>query len=143
MQRSSWPALVTVLATIGALANVSCQSGVAIVVGDHSGTRLADGRVQIDLEVIGAEQGGRSVGPYCASVHWFNFGTNFDLVPKALTYAASIDRVVACSDGHDLGDGDHRVFRLVSTRTDIPVNAPMRLQASAGDEIDAKETGSP
>ncbi len=125
------------------LACAGCDRSAAVVLGDHHGSRV-DGRVQIDLEVIGSEQGGGSVGPYCVSAHWFPFGTNFDFVGAALTYAGSVDHVVACSDGHELEDGSRRTFRLVSTRTDIAPASPMRLQVSFGDdEIATKDTGSP
>jgi|GEM_PF-3108199 len=125
------------------------NNGADIVFGDFSASRTADGRVSVDMEVIGSEGGGRAVGDFCVSATWFSPGTELTFVPVASSYSGdsrTLDSVLQCTvgDGVDpLRDGDHRTFRLVSNRTDIPVGVPLRIQAMMGGVTDNKDWTSP
>lgn len=122
-----------VLALLGALA---CDRGAGFEILDVHTSRAPDGRVVADIAIEGVEQGGGDVGPYCVSVHWFNFGFGSQTEPT-IVYAGAIDKVEQCDA--DLSDGDLRTYRLISNRTDLAPGQPARVQVRFARSITTKQ----
>jgi hypothetical protein len=123
-------ALATLLlSAAAALGLLACDQGATVLVLDARPSRAADRRVVVDVQLEAVEPGGRNVGWYCVSIHWFNFG--FDpATPPAGRYVGELDFLEQCAD--DLRDGDQRTFRLVSHNTDLVKGMPARVQVRRG-----------
>jgi len=131
------PGIAPLLACVAA-----CQHPAAVVVDDASPSRTADGHVQVDVLVTGAEEGGGFVGHYCVAVHWLGpiDGNTADPAPS---YYGELDSVTQCEGG--LGDGDRRAFRFVSNRVgaDLTPNTTLRAQASVGSTFEKLDVNNP
>lgn len=144
--RSPRALLAPVLALASSVPIAGCFDGAAANIDDVAIVRLPDGRVQVDIEVVGAEQGGGAVGGYCVYAYWFAPGLDLNAVPADITYFGPLDVASACADdaqGEPLRDGDRRRYRLVSRRFDLPARAPMRLQVSLGENYDIENELAP
>lgn len=136
------PGLLLAASTLG----TGCFDSAAANLGDHTIVRLPDGRVQVDLDVIGAEQGGGAVGGYCVYTYWFSPGLDLNTVRADITYYGPLDVARVCANdvpAEPLRDGDRRRHRLISNRFDIPPGAPMRLQVSLGSNYDIENEFAP
>lgn len=120
-------------------ASAACSSGAGLHVVSVNLSRDEAQHVVADVDVRGVEQRGGNIGPYCVSVHWMPPGT----VPaQAQTrYQAELDVAFAC--GQDISDGDTRNLHFVSTRTDIPPDALVRVQAVIDHNFDVVDQGAP
>jgi hypothetical protein len=117
-----------------AASSSGCDPGAAVVVDDVSATRLPDGRIQVDVQIVGAEQGGGNLGDYCVAAYWFD-PLDLGALQPALAYSSVKDSVLRCArDIGELRDGDRIFVRLVSNRTDLS-GSPMRTQANVGTEV--------
>ena len=126
----------TLLSALGVLLVLACTRTSAVLILDARVSRAPDQRVLADVQLEAVDQGGGHVGPYCVSIHWFNFG--FDpTTPELIRYPGALEVIEECQN--DLGDGDQRTFRLVSTRTDLPPGAPARVQVRYAETFQTKE----
>lgn len=125
------------LFALGALlVAAACDHGAWIRILDVRTSRAPDNRVVADVQLEAVEQGGGGVGPYCVSIHWFNFGFNSG-TPELTSYQGELDSIEQC--GNDLGDGDQRTYRLASNRTDFALNQPARVQVRQGRSFQTKD----
>lgn len=124
-----------VLALAAALLALACDRTYGVLILDVQVSRAPDKKVVADVELEAVEQGGRGVGPYCVSIHWFNFG--FDpATPDSAFYPGERDKVEQCAN--DLSDGDQRIYRLISNKTDLEPSLPARVQVQQGKVIRSK-----
>lgn len=121
----------------------ACDHAATVVVDDASPSRTADGHVQVDVLVTGAEEGGGFVGHYCVSVHWLG-PVDANTADPAPTYYGELDSVTQCFDD-GLGDGDRRAVRFLSNRVggDLTPGTTLRAQASVGSAIDKLDVDNP
>ncbi len=125
------------LAAVGLLvASASCENVSKITIVDVRPFRVDDKNVGVDVDVVAAEQSGRTVGPYCVSVHVVPFGFDPN-TPGLLRYRGEVGYAEVCAD--DLHDGDMRTYHLVTTRppyeSKIETNNPIRVQTQFGRTI--------
>lgn len=115
---------------------LACDHSAWVRILDVRTSRAPDNRVMADIQLEAVEQGGGGVGPYCVSVHWFNFGFNAG-TEEHVFYEGELDSVEQC--GNDLSDGDQRTYRLVSNRTDLALGLPARVQVRQGHSFQTKD----
>jgi hypothetical protein len=135
-RRGDAAAPVLLLALGSALLSLACTRVSAVLILDARPSRAPDNRVAVDVQLEAVEQGGGGAGPYCVSVHWFNFGFDSNTEERA-TYEGELDSVEQCAN--DLSDGDQRTYRLVSNRTDLATGLPARVQVRQGHSFQTKE----
>jgi hypothetical protein len=126
---------------VGLVALSACDRPAEVSIRDARASRGADNRVVVDVDLEAIEQAGGAAGPYCVSVHWFDIG--FDPAPQGtqLRYLGETDFVSECAN--DLGDGDRRTVRLVSSKTDLAAGAPARVQIKHGKLFETKAVAAP
>lgn len=120
-------ALIMILAA--ALPALACDRSSGVLILDARVSRGLDESVIADIQLEAVEQGGGGAGPYCVSIHWFNFGFNGATEERAF-YEGERDSVEECAN--DLSDGDQRTWRLVSHKTDLERGLPARVQVRQG-----------
>ncbi len=129
-------------AAILVLCIAACEHPATVVVDDASASRTADGHVQVDVLVTGADEAGGFVGHYCVSVHWLG-PIDANTADPAPTYYGELDSVTQCFDG--LGDGDRRAVRFVSNRAggDLTPGTTLRAQAALARAINKLDVENP
>lgn len=133
---------LSILVAAAALAACNRSAGVEIV--DVQTSRFPDGAILADVEVAGYEQSGRDVGQYCVSVHFNGQGFVGGLTDPQSTYGGELEMQEVCPPASEpLSDGDHRTFRFVSKKKDIPSNLNIRAQSRLGTKYDYEDVPTP
>ncbi|MGC4079431.1 MAG: hypothetical protein QM702_20805 [Rubrivivax sp.] len=139
--------LVLSLAMALGASSVSCSRTAGVAIVEIRAGRLPDNNISADVEVEVYEQGGGAVGTYCISVHFMPSGFVAETTDPSPSYGGEYDigatKEFCPARGEDLHDGDRRVFRFVTNKTDIPAGGNLRAQTRIGNTYDYADVSIP